>query len=58
MTAWLTFEMKLTEYGAAADIFTPTKEDVRSVALAVRARQGDYDNGITFAFQPTFTLLL
>lgn len=37
---------RLTEYGAAADIFTPTKEDVRSVALAVRARQGDYDNDL------------
>ncbi|OCK75550.1 hypothetical protein K432DRAFT_408912 [Lepidopterella palustris CBS 459.81] len=37
---------RLTEYGAAADVFAPSKEDLRSMALAVRARQGDYDNDL------------
>ncbi|KAF2144073.1 uncharacterized protein K452DRAFT_152440 [Aplosporella prunicola CBS 121167] len=39
-------EVKLTEYGAAADVFAPTKEDERSVALAIRARSGDYDDDL------------
>jgi hypothetical protein len=42
----LTDQVKLTEYGAASDAFAPTKEDERSAALALRARQGDYDDGI------------
>ncbi|KAF2086433.1 moeb/ThiF domain-containing protein [Saccharata proteae CBS 121410] len=37
---------RLTEYGAAADVFAPSKEDERSVALATRARQGDYDDDL------------
>ncbi|KAF2497663.1 hypothetical protein BU16DRAFT_525282 [Lophium mytilinum] len=37
---------KLTEYGAAADVFAPSKEDEHSMALAVRARQGDYDDDL------------
>lgn len=41
----LTGEVKLTEYGAASDAFAPSKEDERSTALALRARQGDYDDG-------------
>lgn len=35
----------MTEYGAAADAVNLSKEDERSVALATRARQGDYDEG-------------
>ncbi|KAK8226724.1 hypothetical protein HDK77DRAFT_384778 [Phyllosticta capitalensis] len=34
---------RLTEYGAAAETNTLSKEDERSVALATRARNGDYD---------------
>jgi len=34
----------LTEYGAASGVFSPTDEDKRSAALAVRARKGDYDD--------------
>jgi hypothetical protein len=37
---------KLTEYGAASNIFSPSKEDERSGALAARARKGDYDDGM------------
>jgi hypothetical protein len=36
---------KLTDWGAASDAFAPSKEDERSAALALRARQGDYDDG-------------
>lgn len=44
----LTDEVKLTEYGAASEhVFAPSKEDERSVALAIRARSGDYDDGTT-----------
>jgi hypothetical protein len=40
-------EAKLNEYGgAAADAWAPSKEDENSVALALRARQGDYDDGM------------
>jgi len=35
----------MTEFGAASDILAPSKEDERSSALALRARQGDYDDG-------------
>ena len=42
----LTHFQQLTEYGAASDVFTPSKEDERSMALAARARKGDYDDGI------------
>lgn len=42
----LTDQAKLTEYGAASDhVFAPSKEDERSLALAIRARSGDYDDG-------------
>lgn len=37
---------KLTEWGAASDVFSPTDEDRRSTALALRARQGDYDDDL------------
>lgn len=40
-------EKQITEYGGASDIFAPSKEDERSTALALRARQGDYDDGET-----------
>ncbi|KIW00677.1 uncharacterized protein PV09_07861 [Verruconis gallopava] len=36
----------LTEWGAASDAFAPSKEDERSAALALRARQGDYDDDL------------
>jgi hypothetical protein len=36
---------QLTEYGAASNVFAPSKEDERSMALAARARKGDYDDG-------------
>jgi hypothetical protein len=36
---------KLTDWGAASDTFAPSKEDERGTALALRARQGDYDDG-------------
>lgn len=36
---------KLTDWGTASDAFAPSKEDERSAALALRARQGDYDDG-------------
>ncbi|KAF2665867.1 hypothetical protein BT63DRAFT_404538 [Microthyrium microscopicum] len=35
---------RLTEYGAAADLAAPSKEDERNAVLALRARQGDYDD--------------
>lgn len=47
----LTDEVKLTEYGAASDVFAPSKEDERSAALALRARQGDYDDGNVMGHQ-------
>ncbi|KAE8863613.1 hypothetical protein PTNB73_06820 [Pyrenophora teres f. teres] len=37
---------RLTEYGAASKIFAPSKEDERSMALAARARKGDYDDDL------------
>lgn len=37
---------KLTEYGTASNTFGPSKEDERSVALAARARKGDYDDDL------------
>ncbi|QDS74733.1 hypothetical protein FKW77_000923 [Venturia effusa] len=39
-------EHKITEYGGASDIFAPSKEDEKSTALALRARQGDYDDDL------------
>jgi len=36
---------QLTEYGAASNAFPVSKEDERSMALAARARKGDYDDG-------------
>lgn len=42
--------MKLTEYGSAASTQL-SKEDERSSALARRAQQGDYDDGVySFVF--------
>ncbi|CAN9322812.1 unnamed protein product [Alternaria alternata] len=37
---------RLTEYGAASNVFAPSKEDERSMALAARARKGDYDDDV------------
>ncbi|KAI9841985.1 MAG: hypothetical protein M1837_007551 [Sclerophora amabilis] len=42
---------ELTDYGgaspgASSPLIGPSKEDERSVALAIRARQGDYDNDL------------
>lgn len=49
----LTYDAKLTEYGGASDnVFAPSKEDERSVALAIRARSGDYDDGTPLALDP------
>jgi tRNA threonylcarbamoyladenosine dehydratase len=38
--------LELTEYGAAANSLVLSKEDERNAALALRARQGDYDDGM------------
>ncbi|KAK5012841.1 hypothetical protein LTR39_003951 [Cryomyces antarcticus] len=37
---------EINEYGAASDIFAPSKEDEQSAALAARARIGDYDDDL------------
>ncbi|KAF2003136.1 hypothetical protein P154DRAFT_618126 [Amniculicola lignicola CBS 123094] len=37
---------RLTEFGAASGAFQPSKEDERSMALAARARRGDYDDDL------------
>ncbi|KAF2821317.1 hypothetical protein CC86DRAFT_397343 [Ophiobolus disseminans] len=37
---------RMTEYGAASNVFAPSKEDERSTALAARARKGDYDDDL------------
>ncbi|KAF1938076.1 hypothetical protein EJ02DRAFT_32881 [Clathrospora elynae] len=37
---------RMTEYGAASNVFTPSNEDERSMALAARARKGDYDDDL------------
>lgn len=37
---------RLTEYGAASEVFAPSKEDKRSMELAARARKGDYDDDL------------
>ncbi|KAF2735939.1 hypothetical protein EJ04DRAFT_551630 [Polyplosphaeria fusca] len=37
---------RITEYGAASGAFKPSKEDERSMALAARARKGDYDDDL------------
>ena len=42
--------MKLTEYGSAAGVPQLSKEDERSAALARRAQQGDYDEGMDSPF--------
>lgn len=38
--------MKLTEYGSPASAPQMDKEDERSAALARRAQEGDYDDGM------------
>jgi hypothetical protein len=38
--------LKLTQYGAASPDRNVSKEDERSAALARRAQEGDYDEGI------------
>jgi hypothetical protein len=38
-------EVKLTDFGAMIPSSRVSKEDERSVALAVRAREGDYYDG-------------
>lgn len=43
-----TDENQITEYGGASDILAPSKDDERSAALALRARQGDYDDGAAY----------
>ncbi|TKA73563.1 hypothetical protein B0A49_04091 [Cryomyces minteri] len=37
---------QINEYGAASDVFAPSKEDEQSAALAARARIGDYDDDL------------
>ncbi|KAF2277801.1 uncharacterized protein EI97DRAFT_431877 [Westerdykella ornata] len=37
---------RLTEFGAASQVFAPSKEDERSMELAARARRGDYDDDL------------
>lgn len=39
-------DSKLTQFGAAASDVRLSKEDERSTALARRAQQGDYDDGM------------
>ena len=45
----LNSSVKLTDYGAASKIPIPTTEDQRSAALALRAQQEGYDEGIILA---------
>jgi hypothetical protein len=42
----LTNEVKLTDFGAASPTVGLSKEDERSAALAARAQNGDYDDGM------------
>ncbi|PVH95369.1 hypothetical protein DM02DRAFT_537532 [Periconia macrospinosa] len=37
---------RLTQFGAASDAFPISKEDEKSMALAARARKGDYDDDL------------
>lgn len=37
--------MKLTEYGTASPTIGLSKEDERGTSLAMRAQNGDYDEG-------------
>jgi len=39
-------QVKLTEFGAATPLKQISQEDQRSTALARRAQQGDYDDGM------------
>ena len=43
----LTVPVKLTDYGGAAPLPKSSNEDDRAAALARRAQQGDYSQGIT-----------
>ena len=43
--ALLTYEVKLTDFGAATPVMSMSKDDERSAALAERAQKGDYDDG-------------
>jgi len=38
--------VKLTGFGSASPIGIPNKEEERAAALARRAQEGDYDEGI------------
>lgn len=42
----LTRSVKLTDFGAASPTPFSSREDERTVALARRAQQGDYDEGM------------
>lgn len=42
----LTGKVKLTDFGAASPTAGLSKEDERSTALAARAQNGDYDDGM------------
>jgi len=53
-----TNDQQITEYGGASDIFAPSKEDERSTALALRARQGDYDDGAVSLKCSIFMLII
>lgn len=50
------YALQLTEYGAASTVFAPSKEDERSVALAARARKGDYDDGTDQTCNPYISM--
>lgn len=43
---WANSQMKLTEYGSPESAPQLSKEDERAAALARRAQQGDYDDGM------------
>ena len=44
----LTVLVKLTEFGFAEAVGSTNKDDERAAALARRAQQGDYDEGMYY----------
>lgn len=48
---WANSQIKLTKYGSPASAPQLSKEDERAAALARRAQQGDYDDGMFFSIR-------
>lgn len=42
---WLTYAVKLPDFGSHTQIVTSTKEDIKVAALARRAQYGEYSEG-------------